>query len=412
MYNVKELKDGLKDLVGWRQNDNPNGAQLIDMLTSKSGLYFNDEHPMLTIDNLYSIAPDFDTYVYPAFDSQKSDYAVGDVVDDGSGNLYTRILTHNGNQPLNNTTYWLPFDNFTEWLLQRTQSATIQAINDWYGKKSKLSTVRNLLSRQTIFDTGDFGDIQPKGTDVVGQVIKPRDSRSVIMKISDLSLQIDTNQTVEVKVFQMGVKDPLRAESLTYTGNGSVQWFNLSTPIELEGGEMYYICYNEENLSGNAINAVVSRDTKYFDYPVGKYFAVKSFKVDSDFSEMFNDDDIVSNLGTNYGLNYKVSVSCDYTDFILDQKEKFQTIISKRVAMNLLRELAFNANSNVNRSSSNVDSTRILYEIDGDSQSTEGNNRSLKDQYETALMAIQFDQTGIDKVCLPCRKRGVKYSTI
>jgi hypothetical protein len=137
MYNVKELKDGLKDLVGWRQNDNPNGAQLIDMLTSESGLYFNDEHPMLTIDNLYSIAPDFDTYVYPAFDSQKSDYAVGDVVDDGSGNLYTRILTHNGNQPLNNTTYWLPFDNFTEWLLQRTQSATIQAINDWYGKKIK-----------------------------------------------------------------------------------------------------------------------------------------------------------------------------------------------------------------------------------------------------------------------------------
>jgi hypothetical protein len=127
---------------------------------------------------------------------------------------------------------------------------------------------------------------------------------------------------------------------------------------------------------------------------------------------MFNDDDIVSNLGTNYGLNYKVSVSCDYTDFILDQKEQFQTIISKRVAMNLLRVLAFNANSNVNRSSSNVDSTRILYEIDGDSQSTEGNNRSLKDQYETALMAIQFDQTGIDKVCLPCRKRGVKYSTI
>jgi hypothetical protein len=51
MYSVSEIKSGLIGLIGWRQNVDITGVQLTDLTTTTSGLYFNDEHPLLTFDN-------------------------------------------------------------------------------------------------------------------------------------------------------------------------------------------------------------------------------------------------------------------------------------------------------------------------------------------------------------------------
>lgn len=415
MFNVETIKSEMISMVGWRQNPDPTGEQLFELTTSDSGLYFNDEHPMLTLENLYSIAPDFDQYVYPAFDGTKVDYTVGEIVNDGSGNLYQRIKIDAAAQPLSNTEFWKKFSPFTQWLREKTESGIVQSINDWYSKKSKFSTVRNLLSRETIFDNGgDFDDIQSKSEKIVGQYIKPKDSNGVVLRISEISLQLSQNQAVLVKLFKKGTKTPIVEETFTYANSGGVQWFSLTEPEkwELKGGEMYFIGYDETAMTGNSINAVESSDRMFEYFPTPKYFNVQSFMVDGDFTSMWNESDVTYTTSTNFGLNYKVNVGCDYSDFIVDQKDLFKIVIAKRVAMNLLRELIYNPNAMVNRNERNVDDKQLLYEIDGDSQATPGNNRSLKEQYDSALMAIQFDNTGIDKVCLPCRKRGVKYGTI
>ena len=58
MFNSGTLKTSLLGLVGIRQNENPLGEQLTTAVTtSRSGLYANDEHALLTFDNLKSIAP-------------------------------------------------------------------------------------------------------------------------------------------------------------------------------------------------------------------------------------------------------------------------------------------------------------------------------------------------------------------
>lgn len=415
MFNIDTLKTEMISMVGWRQNPDPTGEQLFELTTSTSGLYFNDEHPMLTLENLYSIAPDFDQYIYPPFDVSNLNYQVGDVVNDGSDNLYQRIKVDAAAQVLTNTEFWKKFSPFTQWLKEKTESGIVQSINDWYSKKSKFSTVRNLLSRETIFDDGgDFDDIQTKNGKVVGQYIKPKDSSGVIMKISEISIQMDQNQDVLIKLFKKGTKTPIVEESFTYANSGGVQWFSFTEPEkwELKGGEMYFIGYDEGAIAGNAINAVNGMDRLFEYFPTAKHFNVQSFLVDSDFTEMWNESDVIYTTSTNFGLNYKVNVGCDYSDFIVDQKDLFKVVIAKRVAMNLLRELIYNPNAMVNRNERNIDDKQLLYEIDGDSQSTPGNNRSLKEQYDSGLMAIQFDSSGIDKVCLPCRKRGVNYGTI
>lgn len=413
MYNVSTIKTDLS-IIGWRQNSDPTGEQLTSMTTSTSGLYYQDEHPLLTLDNLYSIAPDFDQYEYPTFDDTKTDYQVGNIVVDSSI-IYQSIKVDGVANSITNTEFWIVYSPFTEWLREKTEAGIIQAINDWYSKKSKFSTVQNLLSRETIFDcVGDFDDIQENTGKVVGQYIRPMNSKNVGLKIHELSLQMSQNQTVTVKLFKKGTKTPMVEESFVYDKDGGVQWFTPSEPDkwELFGGEMYFIGYDQDVIAGNAINALKDHDFRFGYFPTGKFYNVQSFLVESDFAEMWNESDVTYSTASNFGLNYKISVGCDYTEFIVQQKDLFKIAISKKVAMNLLRELVFNPNSLVNRNESNIDKKMLLYEIDGDSQSTEGNNRSIKEQYDNAIMDIQFDTTGIDKVCLPCRRKGPIYRSV
>ena len=66
MYRASDIKANLLNLVGWQQNPNPSEDQIAQLLTiSESGLYFQHQHPLLTLQNLKLIAPDFSNYVYP-----------------------------------------------------------------------------------------------------------------------------------------------------------------------------------------------------------------------------------------------------------------------------------------------------------------------------------------------------------
>lgn len=204
MYDPIKVKKNLIHLIGWRRNIDTNGVQLVDLTQSATGLYFNDEHPLLTIDNLISVAPNFDQ------------------IAESEGDLNTK---------------------FNDWLKQKTEAGIIRALDKWINLKFK-----------------------------------------------------------------------------------------------------------------------------------------------------------------------KKIASCDYTELIVDQKLLFKTIISKQVAMDMLRQLAYNPNVNINRNQSNINIKQILYEIDGDSRAM--HKGGLKKEMEDALEAITLDFTGIDKECLPCQKRTVKYRTV
>ena len=111
---------------------------------------------------------------------------------------------------------------------------------------------------------------------------------------------------------------------------------------------------------------------------------------------------------TNYGLNVRLNVQCDFTNLILEQKSLFATAIAKQVAIDLLREIAFNATSRVNRHEANV--TRGPYSMRSTATARAGPGDAQA--IEEAIDAIQFDETGIDKHCLPCRRRAVKYRAV
>lgn len=373
MYNATQLKAGLLSLVGWRQNPDPDGWQLSDLTTSDSGLFFNDEHPLLTMANLISIAPPFERLEAAPLDQEAA---------------------------------------FEAWLQEKTEAGIIRAIQAWIDRKFEVKTAGNLLERKQLFEvTGNGADTDPNEGKFVFWEFTPRRSRGLRLKINEIALQLTENQSLTLYLFKSGTKAPVQSTTFDYTGAGGVQWKTVDW--ELTGEGSYYVGYFQSNLTGNAIRGVGDFNFKnagYTHYPWGRYFeAVAASAVVTGGAILWDVADNVYSLSTNYGLNFRLNVQCDYTAFILEQKDLFKTLIAKQVAVDLLREFAYNSNTRVNRHESNFNPTQILYEIDGDTQGRPG---GLQRQLEKAIETITFDTKGLDRHCLPCRKRSVNYRAI
>jgi hypothetical protein len=108
-------------------------------------------------------------------------------------------------------------------------------------------------------------------------------------------------------------------------------------------------------------------------------------------------------------LNFRYHTFCDFTDFIVEQKELLKNVILKGVAMHFLQMFVYNPPNRVNRKQANYNVDRIQFEIEGN---PEGRKTGLRYRYEQALKAASVDTELIDSICLPCRKRGVIYRSI
>lgn len=373
MYNANTLKTELIGLIGWKQNADPSGWQLTDLTTSSSGLWFNGVHPLLTIDNLISICPRFD------------------IIDSDSAAINTA---------------------FTKWLKEKTEDHIVKAIELWFTQKANLRTASNLLERNRLFSsTGNNSELIVSSGKIVGFQVDPIREQSIIASISSFSLHLTANQVLNVHLFKSGQAAPMQTESVDYTEAGSVQWFDVDWQLDGEGS--YWLAYDQSDLVGSAIDGIRDFAINYSGFqtfPTAKYFKIAAFNADVDDSVLWDLSKNQYTTSTNYGLNLKLDVQCDYTQFIIDQQLIFKNVIALWVGMELLRELAFNSSSRINRNESNISSLQVLHAIDGDTQGR--NDLSLSKQFKDGLNAIQFDTTGIEKTCLPCRKRGIRNKVI
>lgn len=377
MYNHSTLKAQLIGLLGWRQNTDPDGVQLTGLTSSSSGMYFNDIHPVLTFDNLLSIAPQFDL-----IDSAPS--AVNAA--------------------------------FTTWLQRKTEAGIIKAISAWASQKIENRTAKNLLNDTQLFrTTGHVQDTDVNQSEIVGIEITPHRHKGIATRIRRIALQLTDNQSVEVRLFHSGSQSPVTEDPLVanYTASGGVQWFEAAEDWILEPSGTYWIVYDQRDITGQSINGI--RDFNFHNrgitwYPSDKYYQSVSFANPGSDATLWDISDNQYTLATNYGLNVELDVRCDYTDLIVDQKALFTDLVGYAVAMLLVKEISFNPSTRVNRHEAMMSGAQLNYEVIGDSQGRD--DFSLYGQFMKELNNVAFDDTGISKECLPCRRRSVRFKTI
>ena len=387
---IKEL--GL--LIGWRQNPDPQGEQIQDDITvSKTGQYYNDFHAMITLDNIISIVKDDSEFVYPDF-VEGDEYKVGAKVQHDDKTFIK--IGEGATVPGANEDDWKEYHYLSSWIETKTNAFIIQAFNEWYYKKSELKTGNGVLSYDVLFanpgDATDANDIVLVSEgERVGLKIKT--GKSIHMKhvCHALAFQMEQNQEFTVNVYDMQKQDPIFTKLINYQGGGLQEWHEVN--FKMQGGGEYRIEY----VSPSTLNSPIT-SMHGAEMPYTKFYKVEGMRDGDKENE-------------NFGIDLKLSVSCDYTQLIIDQKEVFIDLVGKRVAMGFLREFIYNPNARLNRNEKNVDDQQLLYEIDGDSQGTKGNNNGLAKQYEKALNAVGFDRSNIDSVCLPCQRNGLRYTT-
>ena len=446
MVRALDIQEKLLHLIGWEQNYDTSDLKISDALTvSESGLYFQQIHPLLTLQNMSCIAPDFKNMTFEEYNAEKP-YSKGNVIKYGSL-LYKALQNSTGKQPDIESEYWVETNPFSEWLESKTKASIQKAIARYCNEKIAQGTYKTLCENRTLFDgTGRLVDVVKNKKNLVGFEIIPVRAKGVTTKINKIGLQFTEPGEYTLYLMHSSMDAPVKIIKLNKIRKNSIEWFSLNDvylPYQSEdndAGGSWYLCYFQSELPEGS--QAIRKDKDWSKEPCGscsrkellawmawsKYIEVHPFYVNEElveavnFNDDFNEDfakqpihlwDVENNQYTydnNYGLNLEITISCDITDFITEQRMLFQDIIAKQVAVDMLREFAYNANVRTNRHSINASRLDILYEVDGDSSSMKKSGLSY--QLDMAFKAIKLSTEGIDRVCLPCKNNGIKYRTV
>lgn len=436
MVRIQEIQDNLLHLIGWRQSYDSNDVVISEALTqSESGLYYQDAHPLLTLQNLQSIAPDFKNVSYPTHTTEES-YAKNVVVKI-EDKYYKSLKYVPENIQITDAEYWVETNPFSEWLETKTKACIIKAVNRYLNEKTTKGTIKALCEKKTLFDgTGRIYDKIKNKNNLVGFEIVPIRAKGVTTKINRIGLQFSEPGDYTVMIMHSSLTEPFYQETFTKKASNNIEWFTPSEELylpyendKIDAGGSWYICYLQSHLPEGSQAIRKNRDWsqgpcnecsrhEFETWKIwSRYIEVHPFYVNEEVIpivdeqiQLWDIDNNIYDYTTNYGLNLDITIACDITDFIIDQKSLMQDYLCKSLAVDFLREFAYNPNVRTNRHSINASRTDILYEIDGDSSSMKKSGLSY--QLELALKALEISTEGIDRVCMPCVNHGIKYRTV
>lgn len=440
MIRINEICEALKNVCGWEQSYDPAKAIDDNLTQTESGLYFQGAHPLLTLDNMAAIMPDDWGIQYPVWDAltQWKQNKVVQYGNDTNGNkLFWKAKADNvGEEPTEDSLFWSKYNILSDFLERMTRNGIATAIQTFTQIKQLDKETRNLLERKTFFDgAGRIRATLQNNHKLVGFEIVPVRAMGVTAKIEKIGLQMTGGTgVVRMYLFHSSQIDPIKTFDLNFTvTNGGFQWFPLTDCYlpyisdKNNAGGAWFLCYNQDELPAGMEAINVSKDwsrepcgtcnmgsvevwrelTKYLQVTPFMYNAPETF---AEYPELWDIAYTMYTRTQNYGLNCEITIGCDLTDFIISQRQIFQTVIQRQVAAIALRTLAMNPNVRVNRNQSNATRMDILYELDGNTSGVRpgGLGYDLKKSYE----ALQIDTQGLDRICLACNNRGVRYRTV
>lgn len=430
MIRINDIQESLLHLVGWEQSISDKNKISDDLTQTDSGLYFQNAHSLLTLQNIRSCMPDEFQLQYPEWKATEI-YAKGDKVI-YNDKLYIATAT-NQNETPTTLLSWAIYDVFSDYILRLTKAGISTMVQNFLTEKQISRETKNLLERRTFFDgAGRIVNTETNRGKIVGFEITPTRSMGVTTKIEKIGLQFKTNGEVTIYLFHSSQINPIKTVTLNYTGSGSYQWFTLADwylsyiSQSNNSGGSWYICYNQNDIDDmQAIN--FTRDwsrepcgtcnkgsletwRQITKYMMVSPFQVKALRTFAQYPELWDIETNVYTNTRNYGLNCEISVGCDLSDFIISQRSIFANVLQKQVAYNILRLMAMNPDVRVNRNQSNISRMDILYELDGNTAGTYRNG--LGYELKQAYKALNIDTLGIDRICLACNNGGVKYTTV
>lgn len=420
MYRLNEIIDKFSTLVGWRDTHT--------LARTDSGLYFQEAHPLLTLRAMRGIMPNDLILRYPIYEDGES-YAKGKRV---RVNDKCYESKHDDNtSPYYEVEDWMEYDILEDYLKDLICGGIKRVLSHFVGEKINNLESRNLIDKRTLFD----GIGRKEGRNInsgrlVGFEFTPIRANGITTILNKVGMQFIGNVgMVKLYLFHSSQTEPIATKEVEYTNDrGGFMWFDLEDWVmpyvneNINAGGSWYVVYDEAALPSYMQSINFGRDWSrepcgtcnkgdaQLYHLMNKYLNVSPFYVaTSDWDgTLWDIQDNIYTYGNNYGLNFMLSMACDVTDAILDEKFNFAQAIQLQVASDALRALALNPEVGVNRVQYNADRDNILFELSGNGQGVKGIQGELDRIYKT----LSIDTKGLDPICMGCHNRGVHYRSI
>lgn len=353
-------------LLGWRVHFDTDAVNLDeDLLESDSGEYFQDFNPALRLDYIQSIL------------SQGQD--------------------------------------INDYLREKMGAAITGMFNDVLTKRQVSKYGKTLLEQSTLLNRYAWsGDRIVNLGRFVGFQIQLRDVSGLQAIINEIAIQLDGEDEIPLFLFHSSQREPLEVITMT-TLSTSQAWrkvdiaLNSMEPALFSGG-VFVLGYYQDDLATQAINYSnfnwsvgecgncgtnyhdiwKSIRNHYFVYPI--YVAAGDFE----FGEMFDLKKAQFSNDTSWGLNLRVSVHCDLTDFFVRNRLAFKNLLGLKTAWLILGDMKVSQETNHVQESLRDIAIREV-EADRDTKAF-----AIARQYNDELAAVTFNISGINSRCLGC----------
>jgi hypothetical protein len=161
---------------------------------------------------------------------------------------------------------------------------------------------------------------------------------------------------VTMYLFHSSNPNPIKTIDINRTQNGMMQWFTMDDLIlpfvseNNDSGGTWYLVYWEDSIGQQE---AIKKDYDFGKQPCStcnqyeynnhvswsKFLQVSPFYTipsDKDSRMLWDIDNNMYNSNGNYGINLQVSVECDLTNFVIEQKRIFANAVSKQFALDML----------------------------------------------------------------------------
>lgn len=366
MFETTKVRAPYRNLLGWRKHFNESIQVSAANQETTTGEYYQDKHPALRLDYIQaclSQGQDLNKYL-----AEKVDTAISGIFND---------------------------------VLQYRQVAE-------YGKTL-------LQQSQLLNKTSWGGDRIVNQSRLVGFQVRLLDVTGLEILINEIGLQLSAEQNdVPIFIFHSSKLEPVAELTISTTGNG---WAWKKTDQALASmeseqffGGMFYVCYYQDDIVGQAVNysnfnwdrgECGGCGLTYYDTwkAINGFFHIYPFYVPSGSftpGEMFDTDLIMYDNKNSWGLNLKLTVRCNLSGFFAQNTFVFKNLLSLKVAHLILKDMKFSQETNFMQEDLK---NMVIRDLEGDKET---NALNISQQYDRELKSVNFNMQGINSKCLGC----------
>ena len=407
MFNISTLKTALFGTIGLKDTSDP-GYPVSTLTGASESVYFDDYHPLITFNNLYGIAPNYDSMDHDVWTA--TGYAADSYVKYDNVVYKAQRVMLTGDVPSLTSTAWQT--PMKDWITEKQYASINKLCNQIFTNKKLNETTKTFLdSVQVVDGAARLEDTVTAASRFVGFEINLKRANNIKAVINWIGLQFTEAQTdLDVYLYHSSQNTAVGHWQLSSAAAESFDWRDASSPTagtnalyyvnyasNIDSGGMYYLGYYEDDIDGSAISKHVGCDCSYPNAVVkwSQWATIKPIAVasgDLDGTNLF-DIDAIGYGSTNYGLNFSFSIDSDITEMLVSKKSLFVNALGYQFANDMLQEMIYNPNSRINKKQDTATRNAVLYEW-----SAPDNQNSIKQQLKDAIDALGFDLSRISQV--------------